>query len=58
VVVTNEVGIQGTPGEAPKVIATQYFTTDGRSLSAPQRGITLVREQMDNGQWRTRKVLR
>ncbi len=58
VVVTNEVGIQGTPGEAPRVIATQYFTTDGRSLSAPQRGITLVREQMDNGQWRTRKVLR
>lgn len=58
VVVTNEVGIQGTPGEAPKVIATQYFTTDGRSLSAPQRGITLVRERLDNGQWRTRKVLR
>ncbi len=58
VTVTNEVGIQQTEDDKATVIATQYFTTDGRALNAPQRGITIVRQQLSNGQYRSKKILR
>ena len=57
VTVTNEVGIKAAEDEKATVIATRYFTTDGRALNAPQRGITIVRQQLSNGQFRSKKIV-
>ncbi|MBO4613130.1 MAG: family 43 glycosylhydrolase [Bacteroidaceae bacterium] len=57
-IVSNEAAVKIADEDKAAVIATEYFTTDGRALSAPQRGITIVRQQLSNGQFRSKKILR
>ena len=45
-----------SPTVKVKVVGTEYFTTDGRRISAPQKGITIIRQRMSDGSIVTRKV--
>jgi hypothetical protein len=40
-----------------KVIATQIYTVAGQSVSQMSKGVNLIRETLDNGKVRTRKVM-
>ena len=47
-----------TQKAAAEVIATEYYSLDGRKLTAPQRGINIRVEHLSNGQKVTTKVVR
>ena len=55
VTVTQEDAIL-SPTIKAKVVSTEYFTTDGRRISTPQKGITIIRQRMSDGSIVTRKV--
>lgn len=39
------------------VVSTEYFSPSGTKLSAPQRGLNIVRQKMSDGTVRTRKTI-
>lgn len=47
-----------TTDSASPVISTEYFGVDGTRLSAPARGITIVRQRHQNGSTTTKKLLK
>ncbi len=47
-----------TQKAAAEVIATEYYSLDGRKLTEPQRGINIRVEHLSNGQKVTTKVVR
>jgi len=47
------------PVAKPTVVTTEYYTVDGRRISAPARsGISIVRQRMSDGTVQTHKVRR
>ena len=45
-------------GQATQIQSRQYFTTDGRQIAQPQRGITIVRNVMSDGSVKAVKVMK
>ncbi len=51
------VGINGIP-DNEDVAQSEYYTPNGIRLNAPQEGVTIVRQQMENGSVKTIKILK
>lgn len=52
------VGISGINSKANELVGRQYFTIDGRRISQPQSGITIVKNIMSDGTVKTTKILK
>ncbi len=51
-------GIQGIAAEASEIAKTEYYTLDGRKLSAPQSGINIRKITYQNGKVKTDKIIK
>ena len=51
-------GIQGIAAEASEIAKTEYYTLDGRKLSAPQSGINIRKITYQNGKVKTEKIIK
>ena len=51
-------GIQGIAAEASKIAKTEYYTLDGRKLSAPQSGINIRKISYQDGKVKTDKIIK
>ena len=51
-------GIQGIAAEASEIAKTEYYTLDGRKLSAPQSGINIKKITYQNGKVKTDKIIK
>lgn len=55
---SSSTGIANVTVEATSVIATEYYDLTGRRISSPAKGVSICVRRLDNGQSRTRKVIR
>ena len=51
-------GIQDIAAEASEIAKTEYYTLDGRKLSAPQSGINIRKITYQNGKVKTDKIIK
>ena len=51
-------GIQDIAAEASEIAKTEYYTLDGRKLSAPQLGINIRKITYQNGKVKTDKIIK
>ena len=51
-------GIQDIAAEASEIAKTEYYTLDGRKLSAPQSGINIRKITYQNGKVKTEKIIK
>ena len=51
-------GIQGIAAGASKIAKTEYYTLDGRKLSAPQSGINIRKISYQDGKVKTDKIIK
>ena len=51
-------GIQGIAAEASEIAKTEYYTLDGRKLSASQSGINIRKITYQNGKVKTDKIIK
>ena len=52
------VGIQGVSDKSSELVGRQYFTIDGRRISQPQSGITIIKNILSDGTVKTTKILK